>query len=222
MKTKFNLLLATLCLMSIFAVAQHSNEAISKQKKHMTPEMRMQRLSEKIQLSETQKAEVLELYKQQDAELKKHRKQMNHQQNQTNTLSEEQKAKIKEKQMEFNKKMEIILGAKKYEEYKAFRAHQTEKIKRQHAKRDETMQTKSMKAISPENRAAKLKAKLALTDAEASALVEVFKQQETRRKTALKQVHEQMKKQNDTEIESIIGKEKMLQLKELRMNHQKK
>ncbi len=198
----------------------------------LTPEARVDRMAKHLELTEAQKAKVLELCKQEDLKMEAMREEVKANSEKGKKLSDEHRQKFAAEKKSHDAALEKIIGAEKFTKWQADRTALMQKANyyrgnlNTNAPRAQKSQINryGMKAnrqqnikenLSPENRAARLKTELNLTDAEKDALVQLFISEQKKIAEERKQHIEATKKSHDAEMEKIIGKEKMTKYKEI-------
>lgn len=198
----------------------------------LTPEARADRMAKHLELTDAQKAKVLELFKEEDAKMKAMREEVKANREKGEKLSDAQREKFAAERKAHEEELSKIVGAEKYAKLQAERQVQMQKIKEKRANmrsnnsalsknpmnRPEARAKRVEKIkenFTPEKRAERLKMELNLTDAEKDALVQLFNAEKKKIAEERKQHFEATKKSHDAEMEKIIGKEKMAKYKEL-------
>lgn len=198
----------------------------------LTPEARADRMAQHLELTEAQKAKVLELFKQEDVKMKAMRDEVKALREKNEKMSDSQREKFAAQRKVQEAELEKIVGKEKYAKLQAEREGQMQKMKEKHGQmqgnRPEVNQPpmhnpearahkveKIKEHFTPEKRAERLKTELGLTDAEKDALVQLFDAEHKKVAEERKQKMEAAIKSHDAEVEKIIGKEKMAKYIEL-------
>lgn len=223
MKTKLFIFAVLFTASSAITQAQEyrRNEEGKQNQKRITPEQRVEKLAQDVSLTAEEKKKVLELFKQDEAELTKIREEMKLQREAGQQQNAEMTTKMQQMRRNHENELEKIIGKEKFTKMQTIRNQNVQKMKQGASAKGDRMQGKGKnkdqvrQMMTPEKRANHLKSKLALTDEQTLALTELFKKQESQLAEQKQSIQEIMNA-NDTEIEKIIGKEKMVQWKETR------
>ena len=198
----------------------------------LTPETRADRMAKHLELTDAQKAKVLELFKQEDVKMKAMREEVKALREKNEKMSDAQREKFAAQRKAHEAELEKIVGQEKYAKLKVEREGQMQKMKEKRAHMEgnnagaqrppmHNPEARAQRAekvkehFTPEKRAERFKTELGLTDAEKDALVQLFQSEQKKMAEERKQKMEAAKKSHDAEVEKIIGKEKMAKYKEL-------
>lgn len=217
----------------------------------VTAEMRVDRMAEHLSLTAAEKAKVLELFKSEELKMQAVKEEVKVLRQKNEKISEEQKAKFEALRKSHEADLEKIIGKEKMAKHLAERAekkHDMHKMVKMHTEMHRQMdmhrepnrpmqgqmdkphqQGQMMgrmqnikEKFTPERRAEHMKSQLGLSDSEKTALVELFTMQEKQLAVEREQKIEAMKKANDSEIQKIIGKERMAKFNEIRETKKEK
>jgi hypothetical protein len=211
----------------------------------VTPEARADRMAQHLELTDAQKAKVLELFKQEAVKMNALKEEVKGLRQKNEKVSEEQKAKFEALRKSQYAELEKIIGKEKIAKLqsnstdKKQKMHKMEKMHAEmhnrmnmHQQPNRPMQPQMgnqmhqqgpkmgrmeniKEKFTPVRRAEYLKTELGLTDAEKDALVQLFDAEQKKIAEERKQKMEAAKKSHDAEVEKIIGKDKMAKYKEL-------
>jgi hypothetical protein len=230
MKNKFLIATVVFALGTLFISAQkQEGRRGAEQHKKVTPEMRADKMAEHLQLNASEKAKVLELFKQEEANMLALKEEVMKLKEKSEVIGKEQKAKFEALRNTQQAELEKIIGKEKMAKMQAKHAEGMQKMrkmeemhKQMHKRMDGKMRNhkqgmgpkqdklRDMKAaFAPEKRAERMQNDLGLTDAQKESLTKLFVDQEKKIAEERKQKFEEMKNANDAAVEKIIGKEKM-------------
>ncbi|MFZ4582426.1 MAG: hypothetical protein ACOYM7_07230 [Paludibacter sp.] len=237
MKNKLLIATVVFAMGTMYINAQmHEGKREDGEHKRVTPEMRADKMAEHLQLSISEKAKVLELFKQEEVKMLALKEEVKKLKEKSEVVGKEQKEKFEALRKTHDTELEKIIGKEKMEKMHAEHAQGIQKMrkmeemhKQMHKRMDGQMSNhqqgmgpkpekmKNMKAVfAPEKRAERMQAELGLTDAEKESLTKLFVDQEKKIAQERKQKFEEMKNANDAAVEKIIGKEKMAKFIEIR------
>ena len=237
MKNKFLIATVVFALGTLFINAQkHEGRRVAEQHKKVTPEMRADKMAEHLQLNASEKAKVLELFKQEETKMLALKEEVMKLKEKSEVIGKEQKAKFEALRNTQQAELEKIIGKEKMAKMQAKHAEGMQKMrkmeemhKQMHKRMDDRMRNhkqgmgpkqdklRDMKAaFAPEKRAERMQNDLGLTDTQKESLTKLFVDQEKKIAEERKQKFEEMKNANDAAVEKIIGKEKMAKFIEIR------
>lgn len=228
MKTRLLIFALVFAAGSLFVNAQPPRKGGKGDARPMaTPEMRAEKMAQHLSLTNDQKVKVLELFKQEEKEMAVMRDEMKAMREKSEPIGPEQREKFVALRKKHDADLEKIIGNDKMKQLQAEREEQFGKMKENRAlmqnnrgfepgRPDAGKMEKVREHFSAEKRAERMKAELGLSDSEKDALIQLFKSQEQKIAEERKQKIAAFKKEQDAEIEKIIGKEKMAKFNELR------
>jgi len=211
-----------------FGERKHNKRFNPAEQPQVSAQDRADRMAKKFGLTDLEKTKVQALFENQVAKRLQHQAEMK-------KMRDEQKAG-------FGKELKEIIGAEKFQKLETERTEKHAKLTEKHGGiqkhgQGKAWQTKGFRPVegfqvSPVKRAERMAKELGLTDTEKAKVQAMFEKQEQSRvqhQAEINKIREEQKskfeaerKAQDTELESIIGKDKFQQLQTLRTEHQKK
>jgi len=249
MKTKLILCAVLFSAVTFFTNAQPPRQndrqgqghAQGQGRQMISPEMRAENMAKQLELTDAQKAKVTELFKKQEVQMNAMREEMRAARESNTANAEGIREKVAAQRKANDAELEKIIGKEKMAKWQAGRQQQMQSMneRRRHGngvRPEQGMQRPPMnnqpgraermekvkEKFTPEKRAERLKTELELTDAQKDALVQLFDVEQKKMAEERKQKMNALKKEHETEVEKIIGKEKMAKYKELQKNRKEK